>query len=220
MELQKYLTSGQTVISNLLLQKYHQVGMTNEELLVYLQLQMYQGPEKVFPDLEKVSSNLQISLDIIYQILDSLSQKNFISLETQMTEDGKKSDYYNLYPIFEQIDNLERKSLIDNDNPLRLLLVNLEKLLGRVLSPLEIEQAHNWLEQDQFTADLIELAFKEAIINNVNAPFKYVNSILRNWQSKQITTIEEASQEIYKHRSQAYKQSPMRAKVPINHSKE
>lgn len=216
MDFQKYLTAGETHISNLILEKYRQLEMTNQELLVYLQLLMYRSEIKEFPDFSKISQNLQIPVDALYQIIDSLCQKEIITLKTHTTSDGKKSDYYDLFSIYNKLEKLDMLVFSKEQDKLRLLLTKLEQLLGRVLSPNEIEQARNWLEQDGYESDLIELAFREAMINQINLPFKYVNRILQNWDKKNITTIEEATQEIYNHRkqNQVKKQS---IRVPLNH---
>ncbi len=42
LNLENYLSAGQTVISNLLLKNYHRIGLQSEEFLFVLQLHMAQ----------------------------------------------------------------------------------------------------------------------------------------------------------------------------------
>ena len=50
LNLENYLSAGQTVISNLLLKNYHRIGLQSEEFLFVLQLHMAQLEGDTFPD--------------------------------------------------------------------------------------------------------------------------------------------------------------------------
>ena len=222
MKIQDYLTAGTITISNLILQNYLALGMTNQELLVYLQLLVYQKDDYEFPDVEQISKNLQIKLDVLYQILDEMSQKQIIQLKTHTNIEGKKSDYYDLLPIYSQLEQLlnhEENKFTNQYSTLKELITKLEQLLGRVLSSFEMEQARNWQEKNQYSDSLIELAMREAVINNVSSEFRYANRILQNWEKLNIVTVEEATQEIYKHRNQKMQVNKPKIKVPINHAR-
>ena len=49
LNLENYLSAGQTVISNLLLKNYHRIGLQSEEFLFVLQLCSIHGPGFLLP---------------------------------------------------------------------------------------------------------------------------------------------------------------------------
>ncbi len=100
LNLENYLSAGQTVISNLLLKNYHRIGLQSEEFLFVLQLHMAQLEGDTFPDLQMIAMDMGIKQDQIFQILDRLVTNGFIKIETTIVN-GKKADRYNLYPIYD-----------------------------------------------------------------------------------------------------------------------
>lgn len=102
LNLENYLSAGQTVISNLLLKNYHRIGLQSEEFLFVLQLHMAQLEGDTFPDLQMIAMDMGIKQDQIFQILDRLVTNGFIKIETTIVN-GKKADRYNLYPIYDQL---------------------------------------------------------------------------------------------------------------------
>ena len=49
--LQRYLAAGETLISNLLLHHYKELGLTTSQLVLYLQLKSYQDQGVANPDI-------------------------------------------------------------------------------------------------------------------------------------------------------------------------
>ena len=94
LNLENYLSAGQTVISNLLLKNYHRIGLQSEEFLFVLQLHMAQLEGDTFPDLQMIAMDMGIKQDQIFQILDRLVTNGFIKIETTIVN-GKKADRYN-----------------------------------------------------------------------------------------------------------------------------
>lgn len=59
-----------------------------------------------------------------------------------------------------------------------------EKNLGRVLSPIEIEVIKNW----DYDEEIIVLAIKEAMLHNAKT-IKYIDRVLFNWKQNKLETI-------------------------------
>ena len=98
-------------------------------------------------------------------------------------EEDKELDIYNNQQEEENIYNNARANLIDFfDNE-----------MCRPMTPIEMELLIQW-EKD-YSAELVKLALKEAVVNNKRS-FKYIESILISWKGKGITTVIEAQQEI------------------------
>lgn len=77
----------------------------------------------------------------------------------------------------------EEKEIYKEKNIFELV----EKNLGRVLSPIEIEIISKW----DYEYEIIELAVKEAILHNAKT-IKYIDRIIFNWKQNKVETIEDA----------------------------
>ena len=64
----------------------------------------------------------------------------------------------------------------------------IEKNFGRTLSPVEIEEASSWEDND-----LTRYAIKQAILNGAYN-FKYINKILHNYKMNNIQTVQQAQE--------------------------
>ena len=115
-----------------------------------------------------------------------------MSLITSLTDKGIiKIDVINK-KVREEIFNLDELY-----NKLAFLIINgketkssnifdvFEKEFGRTLSPMDYEIISDW--QKDFDDNLILLALKEAVFNNVNN-LRYIDKIIRDWSKKGIKT--------------------------------
>ena len=75
LNLENYLSAGQTVISNLLLKNYHRIGLQSEEFLFVLQLHMAQLEGDTFPDLQMIAMDMGIKQDQIFSNTGSSRNK-------------------------------------------------------------------------------------------------------------------------------------------------
>ena len=94
--LKEYLSGGETTISNLLLQNYTKLGLTTNEFMLWLQLYASHQAGEDFPDLTIIAQNMGSTTEKIYAALNTLVEKEFVSLETTLDEQGRHSDHYNL----------------------------------------------------------------------------------------------------------------------------
>lgn len=63
-----------------------------------------------------------------------------------------------------------------------------EKNIGRVLSPIELEVIKNW----DYDEEIIVLAIKEAMLHNAKT-IKYIDRVLFNWKQNNLKTIEDVN---------------------------
>lgn len=62
-----------------------------------------------------------------------------------------------------------------------------ENNFGRMLSPIELETINAWLYEDKYNPEVIQVALKEAVMNNAYS-LKYIDRILLSWERKRIMT--------------------------------
>ena len=169
------LKKGDFRVPKLLLTNYKKLKITEKELVVLI----YLINDNEF-DPDRLSKDLGMKMTDILDILDRLSKKDILKIETTA---GK---------IYEEHINLDELY-----NKLALLIINeeevvsettiydkFEKEFARTLSPMEYEIIGAWLDNN-YEEEIIEEALKEAIYNGVTN-LKYIDKILSEWRKKGI----------------------------------
>ncbi|NVY95817.1 DnaD domain protein [Lactobacillus sp. DCY120] len=194
--------AGTTTINNLILQNLPRLQMTSDEFLLYLNLRMFQELGVRFPATEQLEQNTGFTADQIYQLLQSLIQKKLIRIESQNQQGQKYQDCYDLSPTLKRLmdhDQASDPNPLNND--LQTLFQKIEVEFGRTLSPLERETIQAWLVEDHYPVELITLALKEAVLNQVYS-LKYMDRILLNWEKQHIQTAQQLQK--YRERTGGY----------------
>ena len=197
--IEDYLKAGETTVSNLVLENYHRLGLSDEEFLFWLQLFRFHAKGNLFPDLSFISQLMGKPLDRLYKLLNQLVTRGFISIETKQNDQGQMIDTYNLLPIFQKIEQLQSKQYekqkeISEEKMIKQLYQSFEKEFGRPLSPIELEMIGQWLDTDHYSPELIYLALREAVLNQAYS-LKYIDRILLAWERKNITTKEQVAED-------------------------
>ncbi|EOI00623.1 DnaD domain-containing protein [Enterococcus moraviensis ATCC BAA-383] len=206
LSINEYLNAGETTVSNLVIENYQKIGLTDEEFLFWLQLFRSQAKGDLFPDLAAISLIMGKPIDVIYKLLNQLVSRGFLIIQTKQNEQGQMMDTYDLLPIFEKISLLkqkqtEQKQEQSSEETIKQLYQGFEKEFGRQLSPIELEMIGQWLETDHYQPELIRLALREAVLNQAYS-LKYIDRILLAWERKNITTKEQVAED-QKRRKQA-----------------
>ncbi|MCD2255847.1 DnaD domain-containing protein [Agrilactobacillus fermenti] len=194
------LEHGNTSVPNLLLEHIGQLSISGDELLLYLTLLRFHDQKIDFPSTQQIASALGWPQNQIFQVLQQLINKQFVLIETKEDPTAHvQTDHYNLLPLFRRLKLvLEQAQQTDSQKQVQLKRQNLFKQIevefNRVLSPIEIQTIDAWLNQDHYDPDLIELALREAVLNQVYS-LKYMDRILLTWEKKNIRTKEQVQRE-------------------------
>ncbi|MCA9766288.1 MAG: DnaD domain-containing protein [Carnobacterium sp.] len=188
--LKEWLVAGNTTISNILLKKYRDIGLTNEQLVLLVQLKSFIDSGIFFPDTEEIAKRMGISSADVFQGIHDLIQKKVLTIETEKNAEGKTNDQYSLALLWDKLALLlvqTQKKGINKEKELneKELFQRFESEFGRALSPIEIQTIGMWLDDDHYSAELIEMALREAVLSQVYN-LKYVDRILLNWERKNI----------------------------------
>lgn len=197
--IKEFLKADLTNISNLLLKHYKKIGMTDREFLFYLQLLGFNQSGNSFPDLSVISKIMDVPVDELFQNLQTLIDKGFISIETKVNKQGQTEDRYDLTLIYERLtDYLEQqnkqKEVHSKEKEITDLYQSFETEFGRPLSPIEYETIQNWLSVDRYETELILLALREAVLNQAYS-LKYIDRILLAWERKNLTSKEQVQRD-------------------------
>lgn len=190
-----YVKAGNTVLNNLLIANYRRLNMTNQEFLVFIQVKSFIDNGQDFPDIQQIAQHMGESEQAIYQLLHELIKKKLLTIDSLKGADGLTHDVYDFSLLYEKLAVLEEQStekvqVETQQTTRRQLFAQFESEFGRTLSPIELETIGNWIDEDRYQPALIQLALKEAVLNQVYN-FKYIDKILMNWEKRNIRTPEE-----------------------------
>ncbi|UQS83565.1 DnaD domain-containing protein [Bombilactobacillus thymidiniphilus] len=197
--IQELINAGNTTINNLLLVNIGRLKMTGDEFLLWTNIRMYQEKGIQFPATKDLADNTGLTADQIYQVLQSLLNKQFIKINSAADQKQVYQDCYDLTPLYQQllgqpIASQETLASTNSTNQLQILFQKIEVEFGRPLSPIERQTIQEWLTQDHYDPELITLALREAVLNQVYS-LKYMDRILLNWEKHNIKTVAQLQQQ-------------------------
>lgn len=213
MQYNDYRFLGFTMFSNGLLAYYPQLKITNSELILIIQLELFAQKGNKFPSNEQMAANTNFSATEIASIIQQLIDKNDLTIDQVTDEKGRIGNYYNLDRLYSKLDNLLEKNVatpksgeettnttseIDN-SPLNQLMRQFEIEFGRYLSPIEREEISAWLNVDHYDPEIIKLALREAVLSQAYS-LKYVDRVLLNWQRHNLKTPSEVQKFLQRNR--------------------
>ena len=189
-KMMELIKDGNIVIPIYLLKKYKELNLELQEFLFLMYLQNY-GDKIVF-DPEKFSSDFQLSIEEIMELVDHLTEKGFLQVEVLKNEKDIMEDvllldnFYNKLKVF-MVGDMQKKS--DSNNDESSVYSYLEEKFGRTLGSIDYEIVHTWFDNN-YDEDLIKKAVDEAVSNGVST-LKYIDKILYEWGKKGICSVED-----------------------------
>ncbi|AEJ24073.1 DNA replication protein DnaD [Weissella koreensis KACC 15510] len=192
----QYLDAGNIDISLVLLQRYHEIGLTDQELIIYLQIKAMLDRGYVEPSTEKIAKYMGLQPTQVFSGIENMRAKNLVVFETKRDENKRLITTLNFHQLYQKLLKLPDESAVravdrqsNNNNSFRQIkdeptraeiFTMLEQEFGRSLSPIDLEIVSNWFDVDHFLPVLIQEAIKEAVANQA-LNLRYIESILVNW---------------------------------------
>ena len=177
------------VIPKILINNYHDLGITEEELVVIMVIMSF--GDKVVYDPEGFAMEIKMDMHKMMKIINDLIDRNILSFIVEKNN-RKTYEYISLDILYSKLYNMiigkEEDVQIDNS-----IFSIFESEMGRMLSPMEIEKIKEWITSDN-SQELIICALKEAVLNGVNN-LNYIDSILNNWKKKGYKSKEDIKKE-------------------------
>lgn len=189
MSLQKIIAEGFLTLPNSLLLNFKTLNLTPSSFTVWLYLYQMQKNGATVLDIEVIAQKTAMSSDEIYEAINYLVNQQLIQIKTEEDEMQKLQTIVDLSATFEKLDFVSNKPQMKLNDLARLSQI-FEQELGRTLSPIEFEEIQKWVKVDKYSPELIELALKEAVLNQ-KKNFKYVLAILKNWSTQGYQTAKE-----------------------------
>ncbi|WP_368646317.1 DnaD domain-containing protein [Alkalibacterium putridalgicola] len=194
-----WISAGTTAVPNYLLKYYTKIGLNNDDLVTLLQLLSLVGNGQRFPDSQLLADRLNVSREDAFKAIHQLMNKKVLTIETRADEEGKTVDEFSFDLLYEKLSALLLQSIKEEESEKEVLASKnlyqlFEQEFGRSLSAMEIQTLNMWIEEDHYRPELIEMALREAVLNQVYS-LKYIDRILLSWEKKNIRTKEQVEKE-------------------------
>ena len=169
------------VIPKLLLYNYKSMNISELELIILIYL--INLNDLTFNP-KDVSNKLNIDLEEVMNIFESLTSKDLISIDSKKIN-NVRTEEINLDRLYLKLSYL----IMDEEEPKESSIYDVfEEKFGRTLSPMEYAIIGGWLDLD-YSEEMILLALDEAVYNGV-FKLNYIDKILYEWNKKGIKTKE------------------------------
>jgi DNA replication protein len=184
------------------------LGIDPEEFVVLAQvIASLQTGDGDFLAPQELAKRSGLSVRDAGDAVGRLVAKGLLSVGERLENDGTRSNYYDLKPLWQRLRGRESGQSAAREwrrDPFSLF----EEEFGRPLSGLECEQIRQWLEEDGHPEWLVIEALREAVLANKYS-FKYIDRVLYEWQRNRVRTRQEleAYRQSYRERQQAREQT-------------
>ncbi len=211
---------GFTSIPNLLLKFYKQLGITDSEMMLIIQLFRFRAEEKNFyPSIQTLKNTLSGDEEHITADLKSLLDKEMLRVTDFFDADKNLViKGFDFEPLFEKLSEVwacvkvkeheKIKNMMETGHSETINLYNsFEKEFGRPLSPMEVEQINHW--SNKLNPQLVIEALRKAVLLGKHN-FKYIDSILLEWEKNNLRSprdVEEYDKRFKNRRAGAKKQA-------------
>lgn len=179
------------IVPKLLFKNYKKLNITDEEFIILIY--MLNIDDKITYNPEIFVTDLNIDKYKAMELINSLSEKNIITIKKEKNKSNKMEEYIYLEMLYNKLADLFLKSEKEEEPDLENLFTNFEKEFGRTISPMEYELIKRWIN-DKIPEELILEALKEAVYNGVSN-MRYIEKILDDWQRKGLKNKEDITKD-------------------------
>ncbi|AET68765.1 DnaD-like protein [Desulfosporosinus orientis DSM 765] len=226
--------SGVVSIPKYLLTHYTKIGISNMEMMVLIQI-LCDSETNPYPSSAAIAERMSASPTDIEELLGSLVERKLLSIERHWNPiELKWGNSYSFVGLIEELAELwaiERSQQLEEERALKQtgavssnlsssvnpalenLVQTFEQELGRPLTRLECENIDRWLSV-HYSQELIIEALRRGVSAGIRN-FRYLDSILREWEKKGLRTRAEVeAEDVYFQARQEKKTSKGKSKGP------
>ncbi|AHF06908.1 DnaD domain-containing protein [Desulfitobacterium metallireducens] len=199
--MQALFFSNTVSVPKYFLSHYSKLGLSNEEAMLIIHIFGEADTSKVLNP-EDIAQRMNLELAHVERILANLTKQSFLDIERRW--DSTDKVWYNGYNFVGLIDELAECWAIEqvkqfeeeqkqanqgqsySDPSLEHLMRAFEQELARPLTEIECNFIRDW-RATQFTEEMILEALKRGVSAGIRN-FRYIDSILREWEKKGLRT--------------------------------
>ncbi|MCF1633585.1 DnaD domain-containing protein [Streptococcus gallolyticus] len=193
--------SGNLVLPSALLFHYKDIFKSSDDFLIwqFIYLQNTTKMDDLAPS--QIATALDKTVAGVNRSISDLTAQGLLDMKT--IELGSEIEViFDASPVLALLDDLLAKPAETQENqasnPIKELVEDFERELGRMLSPFELEDLQKTIREDKTDPDLVRAALREAVFNG-KTNWNYINAILRNWRREGITTMRQVEERRKEH---------------------
>ncbi|HBW36545.1 DnaD domain-containing protein [Desulfosporosinus sp. BICA1-9] len=199
--------SGNVSIPKYLLTHYKEIGLNDLEMMILIQI-LCEAESNPYPSIATLKGRMTASSSNIEESLGQLVERKLLTIERYWNpSESKWSNSYSLVGLIEELAELwaiERSQQLEEERtlkqtltppqlisppsnlPMENLVRTFEQELGRPLTQIECQNLDRWLSS-HFSEELIIEALRRGVSAGIRN-FRYLDSILREWEKKGLKT--------------------------------
>lgn len=201
--------SGVVSIPKYLLTHYKKIGISDQEMMVLIQI-LCESESNPYPSISTLAGRMTASSSDIEEHLGSLVERKLLTIERYWNPiELKWGNSYSLVGLIDELaelwaiersqqleeERVQKQNMVSPDNPspknssnkaMENLVQTFEQELGRLLTRLECENIDRWLAS-HFSEEIIIEALRRGVSAGIRN-FRYLDSILREWEKKGLRT--------------------------------
>ncbi|MCB5003910.1 DnaD domain-containing protein [Streptococcus mutans] len=203
----QHYKSGNLVLPSALLFHYKDIFSNADDFLVW-QFFYFQNTTKM-EDIatSQIATAIGKTVPEVNRSVSNLISQELLDMKT-IELDGESEVLFDATLALKKLDDLltaADETTVSSSkgisNALKDLVEDFERVLGRMLSPFELEDLQKTVSDDKTDPDLVRAALREAVFNG-KTNWNYIQAILRNWRREGISTLRQV-EERRKEREQA-----------------
>lgn len=178
--IQEMLIKNPLILIEVLLEKNAVLNFSPEEVVILQYLWLAKTKQNMTLSNKQIAEMANIEEANVRKAIMNLIKEKYITLVSSDVE-GKITEEYDLSPLINKCFDATIMP-IKTSNALQQFVQKVEGEFARKLSPIEIQYIQGWIYDEHISVEVLEEALKESVINGVRN-FKYMNSIINNWQT-------------------------------------
>lgn len=223
------LITDTTPVPNLLLKYFRELGLSEAELVLLIQIFMFKSNGNDYPSVEEICEHFNTDVLITKQTLASLIEKGFVIPASYMKSRDSIVSHYVLDGLYDKLmeiwalemacnnANKQNSDNVLSDDAFALIYNNFEKEFGRPLSPMEKDKILEWLDKEKYDPSIILESLKRTILRGIYN-FNYIDKILLEWRKSNIRTVNEVAS--YEEKKVVKEQFPRKKTVTVKKNKQ
>ncbi|SHN84341.1 DnaD domain-containing protein [Desulfitobacterium chlororespirans] len=202
--------SGTVGVPKYFLNHYSELEISHIEALLIIQI-MGEIESNPYPSSQLLAQRMNLEVTRVEEMIAHLIARNYLSLEQQWdSAAGKSTLGYSFVGLIDELSERwaieqvkryeaeqsqqkerlgQQESLSSPNTTIGQIIKTFEQELGRPLTSIECEVIETWIAS-KFSEELILAAFKRGVLAGIRN-FRYIDSILREWEKKGLRTLHE-----------------------------
>jgi DNA replication protein len=170
-----FFRDGNVSISRYLLRNYKRLGLDEKKIMVLIHIiSEHERGNKIF-DIPMLVEYTTVNNRELFDIVDFLKDKGFISSNMVQEEDGSYCEYVSLETLVLKL-LADEKATQKSNHELTGLLNKFVQAFSRPVTPVEYQTVLKWVEEG-YTEEQITFALKQALYADVRN-VRYVDKVL------------------------------------------